>query len=87
MTPVVYVDNKAALELIKHNRYHKRTKHIAVRFLFVREIYERKQAEFKYIPSTENLSDALTKPLNKPIFEKLRQLTGLQPWLVKQSFS
>ena len=85
--PVILVDNQSSLRLIHNSEYHKRTEHIATRFLFCRQVAEQQQVEYKYVSTTENLADALTKALSKPTFERLRQLINLQPWPVKQTFS
>ena len=72
VTPVIFVDNQSALKLIHNPEHHKRVKHIAVRFLFVRETAERNQIIYRYLCTSENLSDELTKPLPRPILEKHR---------------
>jgi hypothetical protein len=49
----------------------KRTKHIDLRYHFVREeIQEFKNFDLKYVITTENTSDIFTKPLDKTLFEK-----------------
>ena len=84
--PVIHVDNKGALQIVADPQHHKRVKHIACRFLFVRETSERKQIDYRYIPTSQNVADQLTKPLPRPLFEQHRDSTGLTPWPVKQSF-
>lgn len=73
----LYMDNQSAIRLIKNPEFHKRSKHIDVRFHFIREKYEEKLFELNYVPSAEQTADILTKPLAKDIFEYLRLKMGI----------
>ncbi|KMQ86839.1 copia protein [Lasius niger] len=66
------VDNQGAIKLIKNPEYHKRTKHIEVRYHFIREKHEDGQIEIVYVPSSDQLADILTKALSKEPFIRLR---------------
>ena len=68
----IFVDNQAAIKLSGNSEHHKRSKHIDVRFHFLRDIVEKKQIEIVYIPSKDQLADILTKPLAKQQFCYLR---------------
>ena len=61
----IHVDNQSAIKLAKNAEFHKRTKHIDVRYHYTRELIEKKMLELKYIPSEEQAADGLTKPLQK----------------------
>ena len=78
ITPTVFIDNQAALTLISNPSHHKRTKHIHVRHLFIRDTYENKQIKYEYISTKNQLADLLTKATSKQIFERLIDLIGLQ---------
>ena len=71
-------DNQGAIALAKDNKYHARTKHIDLRYHFVREAVEDKKIKVAYIPTDENVSDIFTKPLPKPKFQKFVELLGLR---------
>lgn len=71
--PLLLMDNQSAIKLIKNPEFHKRTKHIDVRFHFVREKYAEKFFNLKYVNTKEQLADIFTKPLPKVIFESLRE--------------
>lgn len=70
--PTLFVDNESAVKLIKNPVLHKRTKHIEVRYHFVREKYEEKAFDVKGISSENQLADIFTKALPKVKFENLR---------------
>ncbi|CAD7975264.1 unnamed protein product [Amoebophrya sp. A120] len=65
----VYVDNKSAIKLAKHSLVTNRTKHIDVRYHFLRSSVLSKEIEIKYIPSKENRADSLTKPTAASYFQ------------------
>jgi len=64
-TVVLYCDNQGAQKLVKNPVYHSRTKHIDIRHHYVREIYEKKEIDIKYIPTNDMVADIFTKPLFK----------------------
>jgi hypothetical protein len=66
-------DNQGAIALIRDPVFHQRTKHIDVRFFFVREAQEQKKVDISYIESENQLADIFTKALAAPRFEKLRE--------------
>ena len=59
----IYADNNGAIALSMNNKNHQRTKYIDVRHHFVKECAEANKVNFKYIPSTLNMADFLTKLL------------------------
>jgi hypothetical protein len=76
---LVFCDNEAAVRISKDTVCHSRTKHVSLSFWFVREHQEADEIAVKSIPTKEQLADFLTKPLNKPTFDTVVQLTGLTP--------
>jgi len=75
---MLYIDNQSAISFIKNCNSHKRTKHIEVRSNFIKEKYQAKYIDIKYVPTESQISDICTKALPKVRFEKLRALIGLQ---------
>ncbi len=51
-----------------------RTRHVALRFNFVREKLQAGQIDVVYCPTSEQLADIFTKMLPRPQHCKLRQL-------------
>lgn len=57
------VDNQSALRLIKNSEHHKRTKHIDIKYHFIREKVGDGLISVCYIRSDDQLADILTKSL------------------------
>jgi len=55
--------------------HHERTKHIDVRYYFIREI---KIIKIKKIGTTDNLTDMMTMPVLSRKFEHCLELLGVQ---------
>lgn len=75
---VLYIDNKSAIDLAKNSVFHGRSKHIDVRYHFIRECVERKEIIIKHISSDLQKADALTKALSTIKFERMRSLLGVK---------
>lgn len=48
---LLLIDNQSAISLAKNAVFHSRTKHIAIRYHFIREIVEKGEIELKYMPT------------------------------------
>jgi peptidoglycan hydrolase-like protein with peptidoglycan-binding domain len=71
-------DNRGALALAKNPMYHARTKHVDIRYHFVREKVEERLVKMEWIAGGLNPADGLTKPLGKTKFESFRRMVGLR---------
>lgn len=77
--PIFFMDNQSAIRLVKNPEFHKRTKHIDVRFHFIREKFEDGTFDLEYVPSNEMVADILTKALPKDRHRYLCMLMGILP--------
>ena len=74
---IVYCDNTSAIRLSRNPVMHGRSKHIDVRFHFLRELVNDGVVELVQCSTQEQAADILTKPLKLDAFLKLRQLLGV----------
>ena len=69
-TPIIVrVDNVGAIFMAEHSSATPRTKHIDMRYHFVREFVVDKFIKIVFIKSADNLADSFTKNVTIPIYE------------------
>ncbi len=73
----LYADNQGSIALSNNPEFHRRTKHIDVRFHWIREAVSMKQLKIIYIPTAEMAADGLTKGLPAPGFLEFRRMIGM----------
>lgn len=73
----IHCDNQGALKLVKNPEHHQRTKHIDVRYHFIREAEREGRIAIKYLKTEDQLADILTKPLHRPRFKYCLNLIHL----------
>ncbi|GAU25658.1 hypothetical protein TSUD_265850 [Trifolium subterraneum] len=71
------VDNKYAIDLANHPMSHGRSKHIEMRYHFLKDQVNREKLELEYCKSEIQLADILTKPLKKARIYELKKLMGM----------
>ena len=74
----IQVDNKSAIELVKNPKDHGRSKHIDVRFHFIREQVKLKNIRVVHVNTHDQAADIFTKALAKPLFENCKQMLGMK---------
>jgi hypothetical protein len=71
------VDSKSALALTKNPVFHKRSKHIRMRYHFIRDCLQEGSFKACYINTKDQLADLLTKPLGRINFLELCSRIGM----------
>jgi hypothetical protein len=74
---MLFCDNNSTIKLSKNPVLHGRSKHIDVRFHFLRDLTKEGKVELVHCRSAEQIADILTKPLKAESFVKLRALLGM----------
>jgi hypothetical protein len=67
---ILHMDNKGAIDLTHNWSVGGRTRHVDVRYYFLRDLKEENVIRVVWIPSDDNCSDIFTKNLAGPKFEK-----------------
>jgi hypothetical protein len=73
----LFCDNTSAINIAKNPVQHSRTKHIDVRFHFLRDHVEKGDVVLKFVESENQLADIFTKPLDPTRFCALRGELGI----------
>ena len=77
MEYIFYCDSQSAIDLSKTSMYHARTKHIDVRYHWIREKVENESFHVKKIHTSENSADMLTNMIPKDKFELCKEHVGM----------
>ena len=67
-------EDRATLHALRNRSFSSRTKHIALRFFFIRELVTEGKISIHYILTDDNPADIGTKHLNKHRFKHLMDL-------------
>jgi hypothetical protein len=76
---VLFSDNQSAIALTKDHQYHARTKHIDIRFHFIRWIVKNGSIKLVYCPTEDMVADTFTKALPSPKAKHFAAALGLRP--------
>ncbi|GJT24467.1 hypothetical protein Tco_0894404 [Tanacetum coccineum] len=74
----LYCDNKSAIALCCNNVQHSRSKHIDVRYHFIKEQVENGVVELYFVRTEYQLADIFTKALSRERFEFLINKLGMK---------
>jgi len=78
----LFVDNQSAIALSRNPVFHDRSKHIDVRYHFIRECVEDGRVMIDSISTDEQLADIQTKALTRERFCELRSRIGFMMYII-----
>ncbi|GJW99456.1 putative ribonuclease H-like domain-containing protein [Tanacetum coccineum] len=77
MKTQIHIDNESAICVVKNPVSHSKTKHIEIRFHFIRDCYEKGLIEMAKIHTDNNVADLLTKAFDVTRFKYLIASIGM----------
>ena len=72
-------DNQGALFVSENPVTEKRTKHIDIRYHYIRDVIEQGYVEVLFVPGMDNPADIFTKNLGLVKIRRFRPMLGLKP--------
>ena len=76
----LFVDNTGALRIAGNSTYSSRTKHVALRFMFLKELVKEGRITIHHVATTKQLADTGTKFLSegthRHLLELIKRYTG-----------
>jgi hypothetical protein len=74
---IIHCDNQSCIKLSENPVFHDRSKHIEIRYHFIRDYVQRGVVKLQYISTDEQVADILTKALLKGKFVFFRDKLGV----------
>lgn len=79
-TPLL-CDNQSAIRLVRNPELHQRTKHIDVKYHFIRSLQDDGTIDATYVNTEAQLANILTKGLESARFRRLRSSIGVEDFV------
>jgi hypothetical protein len=73
----LFVDNQSAIALVKNPVHHDRSKHIDIKYHYIRQCYEEGKLDVDHIRTDRQLADILTNALGRTRFVEMRERLGV----------
>jgi ATP-binding cassette subfamily B (MDR/TAP) protein 1 len=74
---MLFCDNQSAIHLSKNASFHSRSKHIEVRYHWIRNVLNSKELQLDKVHTHDNGADMLTKVVTRAKLEVCRRLAGM----------
>ena len=75
--PILHCDSQSAIQLARNPMFHTKSKHIEVKYHFIRQVLDDKRIQLVKVHTDDNLVDLLTKNLNPQRFAHCRGQIGV----------
>ena len=75
---IVNCDSQAAIAYTKDPKYHGKTKHIDIKYNFVKDMVSQKEVHIKYISTHDMVADPFTKPIPRYVYYRHVKSLGLR---------
>ena len=74
---IIYCDNQSCIRLSEHPLFHESSKHIEIKYYFIRDKVQEGEVKLEYIAIDEQTTDIPTKPLSRIKFAYFREKMGI----------
>ena len=74
---VIHCDNQSCVQMSVNPVHHDQTKHVEMRYHYVRDMVQRRVLEQQFVPTDEQVADVFTKLLVRGKFEVFRKMLGI----------
>ena len=84
----IFCDSESAMAISHNPIQHSRTKHIDIRYHFLKDHVQKENIEFYFVNSKDEISDVFTKALDAATFNRFLEMLGMlnpDPSLLKSS--
>ena len=71
---VIHCDNQSCVQMSVNPVHHDQTKHVKMRYHYVRDMVQRHVVELHFVPIDEQVSDMFTKSLVRGKFDVFREM-------------
>lgn len=72
-------DSQSCMKMLEHQKFSNRTKHIDTKYHFIKDLWNKRMINLKYVSTTDNVADLMTKPLGAQRIKDLRELAYIFP--------
>ena len=86
-TTVILCDNLSGIHLSENPVFHDRSKHIVIRYQFIRDMVQRGTVRLDHIGTDEQVVDILTKPVGKVKFLTFHEKFGIMERPYSEGFA
>ena len=80
----LYSDSQSAIHLAKNSVFHSRTKHIELKYHFIRSVLDEELLKLEKIHTSQNPADMLTKRVTREKLSSCSISIGLKAWRWKE---
>ena len=77
---IIFANNQGAIKLLENPRFYNWSKHIDIKYHFIREACQQGLIKLVYIPTADIVADILTKSLPREKHEKHMRGMGMCEW-------
>ena len=73
----IHCDNQSCVKLSENPVFHDKSKHIEIKYHYIRDILQRGAVKLQYVVTNEQIADVLTKSLARVKFEYFKERLGV----------